>query len=301
MNKKKLLTVVSGLILSVFCAYAQMTDDQIIKYVKENVEAGKSKSEIGRELLAKGVPSSQITRLITSHSNVDGGLKASPSDKVATAAFKEDRLRVVQTLNTAIEEKEESKDSIWIFGHDIFSLKMLSFEPNENAATPADYVLGPGDEIFIDVWGINEASIKQKISPEGNINISQIGPVALSGLTIEQAGAKLRSLLSQKYALSGENSASQISISLGSLRTIQVNVLGEVMVPGTYRLSSLSTVFNALYRAGGITNVGSLRAIQLSRAGKIIEEVDLYKYIFYGEKAGNVAARRDCPRQQVFV
>jgi len=281
---KPLLTIISFLMSAMFIANAQIPDQQVISIVKEGIEAGKSKTDIGRELLSRGVPAEQISRLVQMYS-------AQPEKTTQASVEKEqDRTRKTLEIEPA-PQTEHNEPSVKIFGHDIFTVDGLSFEPNENAATPADYVLGPGDEIFIDVWGINEASIKAKISPEGTINISQVGPVALAGLSIEQATAKLKKLLSQKYSLSGENSASQISVTLGSLRTVQINVLGEVNVPGTYRLSSLSTVFNALYRAGGVTEIGSLRGIQLSRAGKIIKVVDLYSFIFDGDDSSNVVLK----------
>ena len=141
----------------------------------------------------------------------------------------------------------------------------LSHNNGTNALTAAMYGvgLGPGDEIIIDVWGINEATIKQRISPEGRITISQVGPITLSGLTIEQAENILKKALSVKYSLNGPNPSSHMSLTLGNIRSIQVHVMGEVKTPGTYRLSSLSSVFNALYFAGGITDIGSVRNIKV--------------------------------------
>ena len=176
-----------------------------------------------------------------------------------------------------------------IYGHDIFYNPEMSFEPNENTATPSDYRLGPGDELVIEIWGYNEASLQQTISPEGKINISQIGPIHLGGLTIAEASAKIKKALASKYAsIGGDRPNSEVSITLGEIRTIQVNVMGEAKVPGTYRLSSFSTVFTALYRAGGVTETGSLRAIQVVRGGGNVATVDVYGYLFNGRSDSDI-------------
>ncbi|MDY3266617.1 MAG: SLBB domain-containing protein [Phocaeicola sp.] len=151
-------------------------------------------------------------------------------------------------------------------------------------ATPIDYRLGPGDEVIIDIWGANETSIKQTISPDGQIIISQVGPIYLSGLTISQANDAIRQTLSSIYSgITGDSPQSQVSITLGKIRSIQVHVMGEVEVPGTYRLSSFSTVFNAIYRAGGVSGIGSLRDIKVMRAGNKVGTVDVYDYILNGK------------------
>ena len=157
-----------------------------------------------------------------------------------------------------------------IFGHDIFTSSQLTFEPNENMATPENYRLGPGDQLIIEIWGDNEDTMSKTVSPEGRIYISQIGPVYLNGLTIKEAGDKIRKMLASKYGgIGGDSPNSSISVTLGQIRTIKVNVMGDVKVPGTYRLSSFSTVFSALYRAGGVSETGSLRAIKVVRGVRL--------------------------------
>ncbi|MBO4340214.1 MAG: SLBB domain-containing protein, partial [Bacteroidales bacterium] len=194
-------------------------------------------------------------------------------------------------------EEEEEYDPLYdeegyrrIFGQDIFSSRFLSFEPNQNLATPEDYVLGPGDEVYIDIWGVSEATINQEISPEGRIIIPQVGPVQLAGLTVKQAQGKVKSALGKIYS-SLRSGSSQMSLTLGKVRTIQVNVFGEVELPGTYRLSAFSTVFNALYRAGGVTEIGSLRNVKVIRAGEEYATVDVYDYIFNGKLDNNLALK----------
>ena len=170
-----------------------------------------------------------------------------------------------------------------IFGHDVFTNRNLTFEPSINLATPVDYRLGPGDEVIIDVWGASENTIRQSISPEGTIQVSGLGPVQLSGMTVKDANAYLQREFSKIYSgISGSEPTSQIKLTLGDIRTIQINIMGEVAVPGTYTLSSFSSVFHALYRAGGV-NTGSLRSIKVVRNGKTIADLDVYDYLMKGK------------------
>lgn len=190
-----------------------------------------------------------------------------------------------------VEPQKPVRDTSVIFGHDIFQPREdgISFEPNENVATPDNYELGPGDEVIIDIWGYNEANIKQTISPEGRINIEMVGPVYLTGLTVKEAENKIKKVLSSKYAeIGGERPNTDVSMSLGAIRTIQVNVMGDVDYPGAYRMSSFSTVFSALYAAGGVSETGSLRAIQVVRNGKPVAIADIYAYIFDGMSTNDI-------------
>ena len=179
-----------------------------------------------------------------------------------------------------------------IFGHNLFNGVNLTFEPNENVATPEDYKLGPGDEVVIEVWGLNEDMSRQVISPEGRISISMVGPVYLNGLTIKEAEKKITAALKAKYAgIGGENPGTFVSVSLGNIRTIRVNVMGEVVTPGTFRMSSFSSVFSALYRAGGVTVSGSLRDIKVMRDGEELATVDVYEYLFDGKSGSDITLK----------
>ncbi|MDE6506879.1 MAG: SLBB domain-containing protein [Alistipes sp.] len=170
-----------------------------------------------------------------------------------------------------------------VFGRSVFTGKTLTFEPNGNLATPQDYRLGPGDEVIIEVWGANEDTLNAVISPEGSIMVAEIGPVYLNGLTVAEAQRRIRSTFARKYAgVSGEEPASDVRVTLGQIRTILVNIMGEVEVPGTYRLTSFSSLFHALYRAGGVTDIGTLRNIEVLRGGRRHAEVDLYDFLFSG-------------------
>ena len=196
---------------------------------------------------------------------------------------------IVYDNNTVLYLQEDEKKEEKVFGRDIFNTKNLTFEPSVNLATPVDYRLGPGDEVIIDIWGTNQATIRDNISPDGYINIEDIGLVYLNGMTVSEATDYLRKELNRIYAgIDSENPVSQIKVTLGDSRTIQVNVMGEVLTPGTYALSSFSTVFHALYRAGGVNDIGSLRAIQLVRGGKPIATVDVYDFIMRGKTTDDI-------------
>lgn len=184
---------------------------------------------------------------------------------------------------STIQAKENTEPARTIFGHNIFATKGLSFEPNMNLATPDNYILGPGDEVIIAVWGASENNIRQTISPEGDIMVDKMGPISLNGLSVLEANKYLQQKFSTIYAgIAGKESS--IKLSLGQIRSIQINVMGEVAVPGTYTLSSYSSVFHALYRAGGVNAIGSLRNIQLVRNGKKVADLDMYDFIMNGKQ-----------------
>ncbi|KAA0101797.1 SLBB domain-containing protein, partial [Bacteroides thetaiotaomicron] len=207
----------------------------------------------------------------------------------------ESRLREETKENTSdmLEDHPTTEDLAredQVFGRNIFNTRNLTFEPSVNLATPANYRLGPGDEVIIDIWGASQNTIRQQISPEGTINIQKIGPVNLSGMTVSAANDYLKGALNKIY--NGLNNTtdptSDIRLTLGNIRTIQINVMGEVVQPGTYALSSFSTVFHALYRAGGVSDIGSLRNVQLVRNGKNIATIDVYEFIMKGNTQDDI-------------
>ena len=184
--------------------------------------------------------------------------------------------------------EEDKKDKTRkVFGRDIFNKRMLSFEPNMNIATPAGYVLGPGDAVNIDIWGASQRSEELTVTPDGTVNVEGYGPIHVAGMTVEAANSRLRSTLGSRFA------GSQIRLTVGQTKTISVNVIGEVKVPGTYTLSAFATVFHALYMAGGINEIGTLRDIKVYRKGKLITSVDIYDYILNGKLSGNVHLASD--------
>lgn len=198
------------------------------------------------------------------------------------------RHALTETFGDSLEIDEDyedylkSKNKIKVFGRDIFNNKSLTFEPNMNIATPQNYRLGPGDAVYIDVYGSSQKTVEETISPDGTVTIEGYGPVTLSGLTVDQANQRLKATLGTRYA------NSSIKVTVGQTRTILVNVMGEVKTPGTYTLSAFATVFHALYMAGGISDIGTLRNIKVYRQGKLVSQVDVYDYILNGKLTGNV-------------
>lgn len=169
-----------------------------------------------------------------------------------------------------------------VFGRDIFNNKELTFEPSMNISTPQNYILGPGDAVFIDIYGASQKTINNTVSPDGTVTIEGFGPISVSGLTVSQANKKLRNTLGARY------SSSKINLTVGQTKTIMVNVMGNVNAPGSYTLSAFATVFHALYMAGGINEIGTLRNIKVFRNGKQITAVDIYDYILNGKLTGNI-------------
>ena len=262
-----------------------MSDSQVLEYVKEGIKQGKEQKQLASELARKGVTKEQAMRvkqLYEQQNNVN-------ASNAAGTDVNESRLREEMDENTSdiLEDRPGTEDlarSNQVFGRNIFNTRNLTFEPSVNIATPLNYRLGPGDEVIIDIWGASQNTIRQQISPDGTINIQKIGPVNLSGMTIAEANDYLKRTLNKIYngLDNTDDPTSDIRLTLGGIRTIQINVMGEVVQPGTYSLSSFSTVFHALYRAGGVSDIGSLRNVQLVRNGKNIATIDVYQFIMKG-------------------
>ena len=211
------------------------------------------------------------------------------ADKPSTQYFSERKDELTEEdVDFVFEDNEESdyEEQLFngkrVFGRDIFNKDNLTFEPAMNIATPQNYVLGPGDNVKVDIYGASQASNVYTISPDGDITISGYGPVNVSGLTVSQAQARLRSTLGSRY------SSSSIKMGLGQTRTITINVMGEVQAPGTYTLSAFASVFHALYMAGGVSEIGTLRNIKVYRNGRLVSSVDVYDYILNGKLTGNI-------------
>lgn len=285
------MMLVAFSITPVMAQTGSMTDNQVIEYVKTATEAGKSQKQIMMELAAKGVTREQAERIKKQY-------EAQQSMGTELSAEQLNRQRRQDNSNQLVEgemdlleaemnnptEQTTTEAAQLVFGRNIFNSRNLTFAPSQNLATPANYQLGPGDEVIIDIWGANQNTIRQYISPDGNINIQDIGIVYLNGMSIDEANKYLRKELNKIYSsINGDNPQTEIRVSLGQIRTIQVNVMGEVAMPGTYSLSSLSTIFHALYRAGGVNNLGSLRNIRLFRNNKEIATLDIYDFILKGK------------------
>lgn len=297
-----LVFALSGSVL----AQQSMSDQQVLEYVKTGMQQGKDQREIATELARRGVTKEQAERVKKLY---EGQISA--ADKAAATATMQNRNRLRdQTESPYVDEnfsfdQRSAADAVAakspldnaphrgtqdrVYGREIFDTKNLTFEPSMNLATPPNYRLGPGDEVIIDIWGTNQATIRDNVSPDGYISINDIGLVYLNGMTVSEASDYLRKELNKIYAgIDSENPSSQIKVTLGNSRTMQVNVMGEVFQPGTYALSSFATVFHALYRAGGVSNIGSLRDIQVVRGGKKVATVDVYDFIMKGKVADDI-------------
>lgn len=284
----------------------QMSDDQVVQYVKEAQRTGKSQKQMTTELLRRGVTKEQVARIqkkYAEHSTAADGVENKPSQLRERTSLMTDG-KAIRGTSYEEAELEEQKEIIDlkrdakatpeapgsnIFGHSLFSNRNLSFEPSANLATPVNYRLGPGDEVIIDIWGASENTIRQTISPEGTILVRGLGPVHLSGMTVKEANSFLQREFSKIYSgISGTEPNSEIKLTLGDIRTIQINIMGEVSVPGTYILSAFSTVFHALYRAGGVNRIGSLRSIKVVRDGKTFADLDVYDFIMKGKMKDDI-------------
>lgn len=304
---KKITLLVALILMGAIGAFAQsMSDDQIISYIQRESGKGTSQQQIVTELMKRGVTTSQLQRvrrkaMTMKQTQQNGGsLIAQPKstkrtqyDQYGNPVDPDEQMKNEPMGTNQSAFYEEPDDSLMmymegmdtgrkVFGRDIFNKQNLTFQPSTNMATPAKYVLGPGDQVVIDVWGASQQTFTETISPDGNITVEGVGLIRLGGLSVTQAKATLKSRLGQYY------SGCQFNLSVGDIRTIQVQVAGEVNMPGTYSLSSLSSAFNALYAAGGINDNGTLRDIKVYRRGRQIANVDVYDYIVNGNSSGDV-------------
>lgn len=303
----------------------KMTDSQIIDFVKQEQTKGTNQQTIVTKLLQKGVTTDQLRRIRRKYEaeqaqmgavDLKKGNDLTSSDKgknrqrtnkeKALEQFqkqngymvKSQKLNQNKTRDEQMQEMNEAinfmdidsliyyqnyfRDENQVFGRNIFNNKNLSFEPNQNMATPSNYRLGAGDNVIIDVWGASQETFESTISPDGVVIIEGVGPIKLAGLTVQQAKTTLKNKLGERYA------DCQFNLSVGDVRSIQVQVVGEVIMPGTYTLSSLSSAFNALYAAGGINETGTLRNIKVFRNGRNIATIDVYDFLMHGNSSGNV-------------
>ena len=244
---------------------------------------------------AAGMTDDQIQQEIAKRMGQSG---AGQTTSRASDAVISDRVIATTPGEDSISPEEQRKRNLpendlkeTVFGREIFSNKNLSFEPDLNIPTPKNYILSAGDELLINVWGDSELNLKLKVSPEGTILIPNLGPVSVSGLTIETAENRIRQELGRIMStLSGNTDGANtfVSVSLSQIRSIKVNIVGEVVAPGTYTLPSLATLFNALYAAGGVNEIGSLRGIKVYRNSKEVAKLDVYDYLLNGKYNTNI-------------
>lgn len=286
-NPSRFLTVLLLFLLAAGSLFAQISDSQVIEELKRYRDAGMSQEQIIREMTKKGVTPAQVQRLRDQYLNQEGeAAAAAPSGK----SLQDDVLRGEAGFTenpVATEDKGSPTESV--YGQSLFSSQNLTFAPNMNMPTPANYVLGPGDEVIIDVWGDSELNVRYTVAPDGHITVPGLGRIQLSGMSVKQAELKIKNEFSTIYSDLGSGEPHTfLAISVGNVRSIKVNVMGEVKRPGTYTLSSFSSAFHALYAAGGTSRIGSIRNIRLFRSGKAVATVDLYEYLMKGNNMEDI-------------
>ena len=305
-------------------AQTKMTDKQVLEYVKKATKAGKNQKIITQELVLRGVDRAQVARVKamyekeSSVESVGSEEGASSRKHTLNAKYKSSKNDVFEGNGQIIRaedersnrhassvddfylsgaeyddfseiEEKKKKDSALVFGRSVFNNSSLDFAPSSTLATPKNYILGPGDEVIVDVFGANQSTIRGEISPEGYINVDVLGPVYLSGKTIDAANTYLKNKLSAIYSGLSENAGeTSIQVSLGRIRTIQVSVVGDVKSPGIYNLSSLSTAFHAMFQAGGVVDPGTIRSIKVVRNGKVVSTVDVYDLLISGYRKHDI-------------
>jgi protein involved in polysaccharide export with SLBB domain len=312
---KRSLLVLS-LLLTTLLVQAQMSDIQVMQYVQRESKNGASQSQIATKLMQKGVTMQQLQRVRSQYEKMNGTSAVRSSGSTTDQLTADSRMResngavrvdaegnelyvqkigssntdedMLENSNLSNRQQVYIPDSVntingkRVFGRDIFNNKALSFEPNMNIATPTSYIVGPGDKVFVDVYGGSQKSEQMEVGPDGSIVVTGYGPIHIAGLSVAAANAKIKQTLGKRY------SSSKIRMTLGQTRTIMVNVMGEVMAPGTYTLSAFASVFHALYMAGGVNSLGTLRDIKVFRGGRQIASVDIYDYILNGKLSGNI-------------
>ena len=302
-----------------------ISDDQVIKTIIAERERGADESEIARKLLQQGATPAQIRRIKEKYEQEQSGLGAvdltskdtktkrlrggdnkekdeegnfivskeeKKNESLSQKEQQKDSQKKMETemkkdmafldLDSVVYYKNLLKDKIEVFGRNLFNNELLTFEPAMNIPAPADYILGAGDQVIIDVWGASQMTFDNIISPEGFVVIEGVGRVKLAGMTVTEADKYVAKILNEYY------NGSSISLSIGETRNVKVEIVGEVVAPGSYTLSAFSTLFNALYMAGGISELGSLREINVYRNGKSVSKIDVYDYIINGNNVGNI-------------
>lgn len=271
-------------------AYGQLSDQQVINEVKRLQATGASQQQILTELAAKGVTREQAERIYADY-------QAQGAAQTGTVMSTESRTRELSEPiepEVIVVQETPSRGPISVFGKNLFASKNLTFQPNMNMPTPENYELGAGDEVIIDIWGNSELTVRQEISPDGYINVTNIGPIYLQGMDVKEASAKIKTAFGRIYSdLRSAHPRTFIKTSVGNVRSIKVNIMGEVVLPGTYTLSSFASVFHALYSAGGINDIGSLRNVKVFRKGQLEKQVDVYDYLLSGDSSGDIILKEN--------
>ena len=293
---KRLSILLSSLLLSVTLATAQisfqniqtvkvdqLSDTQIAQFIKKYTEAGYTMADVERMAVAKNMPASELEKLKARINSME-----TSNITNITAELIENPVGGSMASSTTTSAEKEKKEFSRVFGSSLFSSSKLSFEPNQNMATPRNYVVGVSDVLHVDVFGWAEATYDLTVSAEGSVRIPNVGIVQVSGLTIEEAEKVIKKRLSSLYS-SIHSGQTSVAVTVNKIRSIKVYILGEVRNPGSYTLSSVSSVFNALNACGGPSEKGTMRAIKLIRGGKEIASVDLYEFLMKGAMPSDVS------------
>jgi len=263
-----------------------LSDDDIIKFKQQLQQSGLSETQAEQLALQRGLPSSELSKLRARLASTSGNNKnSSITSKAISRVIENDTSELLPRDLLRYKEKETKNT---VFGSELFDNPTPIFEPNLRIPTPKNYTLGPDDELVIDVFGYQEANYHLTVSPEGSINIPFIGIVPVVGLTVEQATRRIKDKMIHSGYASMSNEQTQLQVSVGKIRSIKVTVIGDAKKPGSYNISSLSTLFNALYAAGGPTDKGSFRQIELIRNNKVITKLDAYDFLLKGDQTNNV-------------
>lgn len=306
------LFLIAALLCSVQLVAAQtLSDEQVVKMIMEQKENGADENTIARSLLNKGATPAQIRRIKEKYEQEQKGLgavdlagatektkrlrdgkaennivgKISSSDKKKNQKEKQEELQSEMAfldIDSVVYYQNLLKEKETVFGRNLFNNELLTFEPAMNIPVPVDYVLGAGDQVIIDIWGASQTTVDDVISPEGFVMVDGVGKLKLAGMTVDEANNFVKEYLNEYY------NGSSVSLSVGETRNVKVEIVGEVAVPGSYTVSAFSTLFNALYMAGGISDLGTLREINVYRNGKPVSKIDIYDYIINGNNAGNI-------------
>ena len=302
--------IITSIMTICFCTaiFAQkLSDNQVLEIIRSEAQAGSSQSQIASKLMQRGATIEQVRRIrdqyertrnasVNSQTTSDErqgqtNVVSNNSQELTTGSLDygtdvdnsaDDDYRAMEQNVRANTGYNVDTSGRTIFGHDIFRQRLLSFEPNMSLAVPQTYVLGPGDMVTIEIYGASQRTVRETVTRDGTITVPDYGPIVLSGMTVSQATETLKSQLGSRYV------SSEIRLTVSQTKTIMVNVMGEVRAPGTYHLSSFATVFHALYMAGGINNLGTLRDVKVYRHGRQITSVDIYDFILNGKLTGNV-------------
>jgi len=261
-----------------------LSDEDIAKYRDYIQNAGITEAQAEQMALQRGLPSSEVLKLKARLAKI-GAAKSQANNGTSRRTMDTSYLSS-DPQNLLNQNQNQQKSNI--FGAELFANNNLTFEPNLRIATPKNYTIGPDDEIAIDVYGYQEINPRLTVSAEGSINIPNVGMVPVNGLTVEQATKRIREKMIRNGYASIGSGQSQMAVSISRIRSIRVTVIGEAKRPGTYTISSLANLFNALYAAGGPADKGSFRTIELVRNNKVVEKLDAYDFLLRGDQTHNV-------------